>query len=828
MTMKTSGWLSLMLACGFIAAAAVGGEDGFAFSAREGRTASWGNRYFSLLNLQDKNYLMTVRDPVDNQTLLLRSWLWYEGRSPDGKDLRHAYSEEKNIPLISCSERREDDKQIVETRYQTNDFDLVRETTLYADRAYLRLRYLLTARHDETPTDVRLPLLLFPKSFGEVIYNTPGGFSEPKPFGQLTAAELMGAHLFFLINRELNRTLVLGVNLNAPLDLGFPTGSTVSTSTQNWANFLRVQHPYLSGDTRLKNGQTMAADVHMTVYRGVEFDQGMRAAAQELENMFDLQPRFGKFDFEALEKEQTRPSGRAVRLAAPTGMEMWHETALKKVYPNTIPPERGGQGIVLQAARNEGESGQIALRPAADATLESFTISPLRTEDGAELPPAKPYFLEYQDIVTMASARGGLSGKMPDKLLPAAAFLPRTIPAGESQPLWFTVNIPADASADDYTGRVELAWRTRDGARHEAAIPLTVRVWNFALPARQPYRAFGVAWSANSVAVAERLGEYHFNNSLPVFNDQGRAIPPNGDNIKRFFDWDEGAWLRMDDFFQLARKAVDEWRYNALYVPFAYLDNVRWQPGQKTMFGLPVEDPEFEGKYKAYVRLAADGLRAAGLIDRAFIFQWDEVQPQHYGAMARTAAMAREAAPDLKVLIVGVPNPEVVETADIVVPGDIYTWWNADAARMIADARVRGKEFWYYENGRTFNQHAAAHVPRLVPWQSWPRGITGYLQWAMGAHWDKTFAARGQTWLIYPMQRPDEAPIASVRLEIFRDGIEDFAYFELMRSLPDEQREAFTREILEIAPLVGEPVPDITKMADLRDRIGAALSAAAR
>ncbi len=52
-----------------------------------------------------------------------------------------------------------------------------------------------------------------------------------------------------------------------------------------------------------------------------------------------------------------------------------------------------------------------------------------------------------------------------------------SFPAGLNQPLWFTLEVPQDAVAGLYHGRVTI------GA---ASIPIEIEVWPFALPAERP------------------------------------------------------------------------------------------------------------------------------------------------------------------------------------------------------------------------------------------------------------------------------------------------------------------------------------------------------
>ena len=60
----------------------------------------------------------------------------------------------------------------------------------------------------------------------------------------------------------------------------------------------------------------------------------------------------------------------------------------------------------------------------------------------------------------------------------------------------------------------------------------------------------------------------------------------------------------------------------------------------------------------------------------------------------------------------------------------------------------------------------------------------------------------------------------------FRDGIEDYEYFEMARKLPNFKE--FEAKILKIVPKNGAMVNDLETMLMIRDEIGEALSAAGK
>jgi hypothetical protein len=84
-----------------------------------------------------------------------------------------------------------------------------------------------------------------------------------------------------------------------------------------------------------------------------------------------------------------------------------------------------------------------------------------------------------------------------------------------------------------------------------------------------------------------------------------------------------------------------------------------------------------------------------------------------------------------------------------------------------------------------FAVDASAGEARLLSWVCWSKGLTGFLAERLNhwpRNWDTAFVTSGSDWegndhwsstLVYPGVR---APIPSIRLELLRDGIEDYEF----------------------------------------------------
>ena len=128
-----------------------------------------------------------------------------------------------------------------------------------------------------------------------------------------------------------------------------------------------------------------------------------------------------------------------------------------------------------------------------------------------------------------------------------------------------------------------------------------------------------------------------------------------------------------------------------------------------------------------------------------------------------------------------------------------------------------------YENSVTFGTASRAIIPRLTAWLCRSHGMCGYLHWSCDYNWKANdFAKNGKEWLLYPSEGE---PVYSVRMEYFRDGVEDFNLMELVKKLPERERGRVERSIAEISSDRSALLADPVRVAAVRRLVAEAVSA---
>ncbi len=176
------------------------------------------------------------------------------------------------------------------------------------------------------------------------------------------------------------------------------------------------------------------------------------------------------------------------------------------------------------------------------------------------------------------------------------------------------------------------------------------------------------------------------------------------------------------------------------------------------------------------------------------------------------------------------------------------TFW-----QRMDDLKARGDKVWTYVCNAPIKPYGALFADysgicqRSLFWQTYERGATGFLYWSCNAWdyhghkidpWDdlwnsckglnpgeKPVPVYAEGILCYPGMRVGiDGPVSSIRMKIFRDGIEDYDLFTIAEKLLG--RDFVIKKINEVTPSLTEFTSDMDKIALVRKEIGEAVEKA--
>lgn len=463
-----------------------------------------------------------------------------------------------------------------------------------------------------------------------------------------------------------------------------------------------------------------------------------------------------------------------------------------KVMPDRAPiAGRPGSPVDIALARGEAEAGQVIIAP-LDRSLEHVRVrlTPLVSPEGMVLPDSAVELAVVGYVETDSAVdlfyEVDRTGWFPDPILPLRH--PFDVDRDRVQSLWLTVRAPAGQPAGTYQGRITVSPENAE----TRTIAVHVRVFDFTVPVERSlpvtvgvfpehFQAiYGDAWSE---ALRWRYADFLLARRLNYDNPyREHEPPPSPQEVERLVAGGQDAWgLRF----------------------------IR-QPGK----GFSDVGPD-SADYQAYVEEAlADAkatlavLRQVGAEDLAYIYLYDEVREQHWDMLRKVAERLHEELPGVPVMTSAFDGEYghtsgLDQVVDVWV-GIIAHFTTAEGRAKAERARTDGaKVVWYttiwpprpYPN--FFIEYDAIEARLLMGAMTQKFRPDGFGYWAINwwfgneaqkllssgpyTDWNPLVSgnSHGEGSWIYA---GPEGPITSIRLENFRDGLEDFEYYQLLRA----------------------------------------------
>ncbi len=490
----------------------------------------------------------------------------------------------------------------------------------------------------------------------------------------------------------------------------------------------------------------------------------------------------GKILFKAVRKVKTPQRYNAQKIPLINGKSygVVIASSLDRIFKDgeTLVKPDFRQEASISLAKNEYESFQIAVRSTSEELKAvNLEIAPLtHQKSGMSLnekdvswrivgyvPTKQPYYpVKYV-------------GLWPDPLLPRAET---DIPAQTVQPFWVTVYMPAEAPAGEYHSLIKV----RSGEKVLREIPLNVRVYDFILPKENTFKT-AFDFYGHHMKDRYRQGDKESSEAY-----QARLGTLNDRYIIEMLRYRLNPILNIDPTVQAHLGRVDRYRWHGLnnfsIGRYGGTYNNNWPNDDAKIDNL-------EGLYRTYGEI----LKLNKMLEYTYIYTWDE------GAIgnpkvAKICSMIHRAYPGLKNMVCyhGFWEPEKHPDWG----KDIDIWCfnndNFDEKKLRAMQEL-GKEMWMYISGPSGLGGPNYAIDfdsldyRIPVWIAWKYDIRGLLYWCV--NWwpfvDPFKSAANTKWeqngnglLFYPGEK---GPIASLRLEIIRDSIEDYEYLTLLKKL---------------------------------------------
>jgi hypothetical protein len=546
------------------------------------------------------------------------------------------------------------------------------------------------------------------------------------------------------------------------------------------------------------------------------------------------------------------------RAAQPPSLQFWFVDSLLKVFPTDRPEGHRLALVELWAARNQHVSLQLAIRSAKPLAAVTAEAGPLRETSGHRISAATIQPVGYVVVGshTPETPRDELVGEAPGWYPDPLLAFPLDLEGRRTYPMWVSIHVPPEARPGVYRGLVVVRSGRRELARAAfrlrvvgASVPpeRTLKVTNwFSLDDKLSRQFYGVAafspgWWTLVENVASVMAEHRQNVILTPLMELAQPRAEAGAiryDFENFDRWVEtfrkaGAIGFIEGGHLLDRAGSYE---APLQVPTFQLAG-----GQVERQVLPPDDPRVESFLAGFLSALNTHLEEKGLKPVYFQHILDEAHGAELPYYAKFAGIVRRYLP-------GVPTLDAVDAAHM--PEELQkncdVWvpqlGRFDDQMKLIDQRCQtGHEVWFYTclfpRQRYLNRlmdYPLLKV-RLLHWLNFRYNLTGFLHWG-GNYWtpeprldtqpvidnNTELLPSGDAFILYP-DRPNKSVRSSIRLEVMREGIEDY---EMLRALREKNPAEAERIAAAALPSFTEYVRDPAAFHKIERSLLKALSSA--
>lgn len=523
-------------------------------------------------------------------------------------------------------------------------------------------------------------------------------------------------------------------------------------------------------------------------------------------------------------------------------VQLWTTNALEKVQRDDTFENVAAAALTYEMAKNEVEGAQFIVTPKNGYKVKNFTVEmgELSNEQGDKIPAkdVKVYLQKYINITNkVGSCPTPHAGYTPDALLPfdkAVEYGENTV-KGVNQGVYVTVETHENTPAGTYTGVCKV---NVDGQKHN--VPVSVNVWNFAISEENHVGSLFEVWKSQLM-----YGELDISDEMyDLYNDflaehrlsgthamdtSGRTIDEYVEKIKQV-----NADPRISSFalpYSGGNSGVD-----TAYIKQYLLALIRASENDAELinkatyyFGI-IDEPQLQGNFPL-VKLIGNQIDA--MEEEVITTLENEGYFDKF-----TAAIADK----VKDKIRKIPNVLTTAYDDMIasgedIPLDQFTYCplfdrfngnnaitgesNVDLYKRLKE--VNGSVWWYGCTGPCY-PYPTYHIDdmllgsRIIGTMMYDYNIDGNLFWCANYYanagtggygdlmrpvdqYEDTVRGSenwpaGDGYLMYPgAPYGIKGPVGSLRLEVIRDGNEDYEYYYTLNKFTEELSAYYNTEI---------------------------------
>ncbi|MFC1582506.1 glycoside hydrolase domain-containing protein, partial [Planctomycetota bacterium] len=476
---------------------------------------------------------------------------------------------------------------------------------------------------------------------------------------------------------------------------------------------------------------------------------------------------------------------------------IWEDKGVAASPPVRSEVDSSWRKGAIELCRNEEEAVQLVIGQ-NDRELKNvkITVSDLKGTGDAVIPASS---IKIRPLGYVKTEPSGIylterDGWFADVLLEIDTF---NLPPETPQPIWISFRAGSDTKPGTYTGSITVG---ADGISEKSIPFFTIHVYDFELPV------------AHSLPVLMWGGTHLKAHGYEKGSPEAKALAAQHEDLlfahrmvpgwhTRKFDWNRATLPRNED------GTFDFTEYDATVERLMKKGMTRFMIGHAPRLGKWGFPDHFSEQWKKnlaeFITAMTAHLKEKGWLENAIYYSIDEAARKEWPSCKMIYKLIKDIEPDLTILqTLNEPKAtqELSKFADII-NVNVRQYYKA----RVPELQKEGLETWWYvccwpnENPNLFIEYPGID-PRIIGWMTWKYKTTGMVYWQTMA-WGKAFDNMGgkkyidtikSKWntvsfgryngdgnLFYP--GPDGKILCTMRLEGYRDGLEDYEYLMLLK-----------------------------------------------
>jgi len=472
--------------------------------------------------------------------------------------------------------------------------------------------------------------------------------------------------------------------------------------------------------------------------------------------------------------------------AADISGAVWPSDCLTKVLRQAAAGDESGSVLKISGCRGETVSAQAVFRSSQDIEGVSASVTILNHRSAGYFISAEAVKLQWVRYIDINRNSPGLPR---DELVVKA---PNSIPdpfweetsigvkANQAQPVWLEIDIPYDAAAGDYDGRLLVNAGTRI-----FYLPIELHVWNFQMPKQRHLSIINWAFSPLKPfkQIKKNTPEYwdFITNLCKLMVRHRQTDIHEGLGLINRKENDQGGYTWQTELLEKFADTVFDAGIEKIHLHTV---------AGKTAYILDPNSRITPNK-DSYARLAAleKLMQRRNWQGRFLVAISDEPFIHHEETFAEISKRIHEASPSVR--IIEACETDYLGELDIYVPklNHLNLWYP-----RFDNLRKEGKEIWFYTcchpQGRYPNRFLDQSLlkVRVLHWINYLYDLKGYLHWGLTQFFNEDYYSQeaiskglplGDSAIAYPGK---EGWLSSLRYSTQRNGIQDFEYLWVLEN----------------------------------------------